>query len=240
MLKKQAMIILYIPFSRDEAGDLPSGAALWKTNHRVSSQERLKVIYHQDDYSPDLISPESKVYILAHGYEEKPTVVANCAEASQAIFLDMETVTKRFEYDLLVIAPFITTVHTYFCGSQKNNYERASTFQTQWLRSEQAPIHYYAGNLATPDRNGFFWAQSNSEYVPLTRCCHTLNPTSIEEEGPKRRNIKMEKISAMFAHHYEKKRESFFTQTKENRQDLIALYRNSDESIPVLPENCSL
>ncbi|HHF7345129.1 TPA: hypothetical protein ACPSKB_001547 [Legionella feeleii] len=232
------MIILYIPFSREEAGDLPSGVALWKTNHRISSQELLKVIYHQDDYSPDLISSESTVYILAHGYEEKPTVVANCAEASKAIFLDMETVTKRFEYDLFVIAPCITTVHTYFCGSQKNNYERASTFQTQWLRSEQASIHYYAGNLATPDRNGFFWAQANSEYVPLTRCRHTLNPTSIEEEAPKRRNIKMEKMSAMFARRHEKKRESFFTQAKENRQDLIALYRNIDESTP--PVSCSL
>ncbi|HHF7347834.1 TPA: hypothetical protein ACPSKE_001001 [Legionella feeleii] len=233
------MIILYIPFSRDEAGDLPSGVALWKTNHRISSQERLKVIYHQDDYSPDLISPESKVYIVAHGYEEKPTVVANCAEASKAIFLDMETVTKRFEYDLLVIAPCIATVHTYFCGSQKNNYERASTFQTQWLRSEQAPIYYYAGNLAAPDRNGFFWAQSDSEYVPLTRCCHTLTSTSLdEEEAPKRDNIKMEKMSAMSAHRHEKKRENFFTQAKKNRQDLIALYRNIDESTP--PVSCSL
>lgn len=143
-----------------------------------------------------------------------------------------KTVAGRFEYDMLAVSHYFKSVHTYFCGSKQNNLTRTTNFQTGLLRTEQAPVHFYAGNLATPDRNGSFWAQSNNDYVPLTHCQHIIRSTSIKEETSERLAVKP-KPESRFQKRQEKNRESFFSQGKQGRRNLIALYRDTVDSDPV-------
>jgi hypothetical protein len=71
------MIILYIPFSREHAGDLSDLVCQWHVNHKKHYVETILIIYKGDEFDQDLIEPLSSVYICAHGYDSRTLAVGN-------------------------------------------------------------------------------------------------------------------------------------------------------------------
>ena len=117
-------MILYVPFKRDNAGDLVDRVEQWKKNPAVSSQEPIHVIYYDDDFDAELILSAIRldVYICAHGLaDDSPLVVANNADLSIADRIDVEEVSRRFLHDFLFVSHQFAVIHLYCCGSETKN-----------------------------------------------------------------------------------------------------------------------
>ncbi|KTC81608.1 hypothetical protein [Legionella brunensis] len=225
------MIILYIPFEFSEAGDLTKLANIWITNHKSNSIEEIKLIYHNEDYDQEAINYGSTIFVLAHGYNNKPGQVANNSDGDLAIFIDMKTVAERFTQDTLPVAHCFYSVHTYFCGEQSINSQRAVSFQSQCLRTENSPIYYYDGSIYTPDAKGVRFAEVNNQFFPIELHQHELSSKPADLD-PEKIPLKLRGIMEMIEKALPKRREKFFDRCKEDRHRLFAKNRlPKDEEI---------
>lgn len=136
------MIILYIPFAKDEAGDLSQAAEAWVINHRNNSIESIMVIHHQDEFRRAEILYASSLYVLAHGCDDV-NMIANHIDETKGQRISISTLTDRFNQDILAIAHSIGFIHIYCCGTEQDNELRARQFQSGYLRAENSPIYFY-------------------------------------------------------------------------------------------------
>jgi len=147
------MIILYIPFSREQAGDLSDLVCQWQVNHKKHYVETILVIYKGDEFDQDLIESLSSVYICAHGYDSRPLAVGNHRIIEQAQCLNMVNLAERFNNDFLLVAHCIPYIHLYCCGNQEKNRALALSFKSNLLRPN-ANILFYKGMITIPDERG--------------------------------------------------------------------------------------
>lgn len=114
------MKILYVPFSRHQAGDLKTMVELWKKNDERFSPERIEIIYFNDDIDYDQFDEKIDIYICAHGSDdENLKVLFNHSNPLVAESLDIQKVAERFEGDILPISYWISAIHLYCCGTDK-------------------------------------------------------------------------------------------------------------------------
>lgn len=166
------MILLYIPFQQDECGDLNIGAELWRKNGLANATEDIKIIYHKDDYDDTSIRNQSKVYILAHGYGN---LIGNFADPDTSIYINMATLTERFNHDCVLIAHKISQIHLYSCGTQNDNDVNAKNFQSFLYCKERIKITYYAGTISSPDPDGKKWSLWHDKRVSVESQQYSLN-----------------------------------------------------------------
>lgn len=160
------MIILYIPFEQSNSGDLSKQAEIWKTNHCLNSSEKIRILYYQEEFNPNTIPIETTIYILAHGAETDPNILANHNSPAVATIIDIETLVSRFNQDLLIISHCFSDIHLYCCGNGSKNEILASKFQQVRIDQEHGQINFYNGTIYPPDICGKFWSKCRLGIVP--------------------------------------------------------------------------
>lgn len=226
------MMILYVPFPRSQAGDLVSRVESWKTEQSKITNEPIDIIYHGDDFDP-LISLHSKIYICAHGFsDDLPLIVGNNADLKKTDYIDIKTVTDRFNVDFGPIFHQISAIHLYCCGSKNKNQKMAEEFRKDLLRPDIS-IHSYAGSISVPDSNGVRWSFSSTQKVPVQATESVLFQQPIEI--PKhRRYCRTAIIQDTLEQAKEKRRYQFFAESKVVRQAEIRCRRSIEPIDAVL------
>ena len=224
-------MILYVPFTRDQAGDLVVLVEHWKTNHSRQSKQAIHIIYHGDDF--DLMDDDDKteIYVCAHGFSDQYSeLVGNYSAILKADLISIQTLANRFNHDFLSIASQISAIHLYCCGSQKKNMEIARQFRANLLRPE-LPIHSYSGRLTIADLNGTRWSFTEAKATPVETTAHILYPLEkCLDEPTHRMPIKESTKEKSFARDKEKKRDDFFAHQKKARHLVIESRRDEGYS----------
>jgi hypothetical protein len=174
------MMILYIPFPRDEAGDLTPLVQLWQENHLRVSCESLIVLYQKDEYEQDLILPGSSLYICAHGYDSPLLEIGNNVQHDEALRINISTLASRITDDFLPIAYQLSHIHLYCCGSKSKNLNMSHRLQEDLLRSE-CVIVSYSGSITPADIKGRMWSWWEGTAIPVEHTAMRVFPTSNEE-----------------------------------------------------------
>ncbi|WP_131782015.1 hypothetical protein [Legionella gresilensis] len=159
------MIILYIPFERANNGNLGEAAQIWKNNYQLHKEEEIKIIYYQDDFDAEDIEPNSLVYILAHGADNDPNILANFSSADKASIINIGQLVSRFEFDFLSIIHKIHRIYLYCCGTEQKNRLLAGEFQHSLLRAGYTVIHFYQGKIYAPDELGRFLTEKDNKII---------------------------------------------------------------------------
>ncbi|KTD18603.1 RNA binding protein (contains ribosomal protein S1 domain) [Legionella lansingensis] len=223
------MIILYIPFEKNAAGDLPDGANIWEINHKRVSSEEIKIIYYKEEFDEESIPQGTVVYILAHGANNDPTFVANANDSTVATLIDIDTLAIRFTHDFLVINHHISHTHLYFCGNLDKNATLATNFETMLLRPEFSSINYYEGSISPPDSNGKLW--STTAQGTFAAISKQLEKTSENEsEETHHRCIKIEEMESNFQKSQAHKRQNYQSSGIIRRWQLLHELRMQDHS----------
>lgn len=161
------MKILYVPFSRHQAGDLKSMVELWKKNDEQFSPDRIEIIYFNDDINYDQLDEKIEIYICAHGSDDdNVTKLFNHSNPLVAESLDIKEVAERFERDILPISYWISTIHLYCCGTNNKNQMMAELLGHSLLRPEK-PIYHYSGSVSIVDEYGKQWSFANHVKIPV-------------------------------------------------------------------------
>ncbi|CEK10024.1 hypothetical protein [Legionella hackeliae] len=223
------MIILYIPFTREQAGDLLSATEQWVINHQRNFSEEIQLICHQDNYKQSSICSSSSVYILAHGYAGIFDKVANHSDGRLATFISISTVADRFTIDMMPISYRIDDIHFYSCGSEKENHHRASRFQAEWLRSSNMSIFYYAGKISIPNEKGERLTEVEDKFFPINRYMFKLFNQQFLEQEFREIPIQRQGVLRMITENPIKRRENFFSNSKEKRLLMLIQRRKTKE-----------
>ncbi|HAZ7574050.1 RNA-binding protein [Legionella sp. PATHC032] len=216
------MKILYVPFPRNQAGDLKSMVELWKKNDEQFSNVRTEIIYFSDDIDYDLFDEKIDIYICAHGSDdENLKVVFNHSNPLIAEHLDIKKVAERFERDILPISYWVSAIHLYCCGTDKKNKMMAELLGHSLLRSEK-PIYHYSGSVSIVDEFGKQWSFANNAKTPIHSVAKKMFILNFfDEEQPHRAPVKKAYQSKTYKELLATKEESFFAKVKENRASVL-------------------
>ncbi|MBL7481836.1 RNA-binding protein [Legionella bononiensis] len=227
------MKILYVPFSREKAGDLTNLVNIWKENHLKNYNSPIKIVYFNEHAG---IAPEDvtfEVFICAHGCDEINFMfVGNHVDFSKADFIDIQTVAERFNHDFLYYSTQIISTHLYCCGNYQKNKSIAEQFQANVLGTVGI-INYYNGSITTVDEQGKQWSLGGSKPVPVAETARKIFVPyiSLEHEMNKRKSIKHRPT---YEECLEQRRNKFFANCKKNRFKAIQERRHgSNESVSI-------
>ncbi|KGP62680.1 hypothetical protein EP47_02520 [Legionella norrlandica] len=163
------MIILYVPFERQESGDLSRSVDLWKEKHQNLFAEAIFIIFHKQPLPQLNFQEEIRLYICAHGTEDGDLVYNSSNYHSNIKSISIPTLSERFNYDFLYLAPRIQQIHLYCCGNEDKNMRLAALFQSNLLRKEYSTIHFYKGNIEIPKKNYFLnsYVDNSQKHLPV-------------------------------------------------------------------------
>ncbi len=218
------MIILYVPFTRDNAGDLADGVDLWKQNHKENSNIPIVIIYHQDIFKYKDIDDKSEIYICVHGNDLENLTVGNHSSLERSDLISIKTVSERLDHDFLYISHKIADIHLYCCGNQRKNHNLAKILQAHLSRPENSTIHFYKGTLTVPDRNGTKWSVEGDSKIPIQNTeqrVDILTPKS--PDSPEHR--KSVKHNNVYNQRREIRRNRMFAQIKDDRYERMSAFR---------------
>lgn len=224
------MIILYIPFVRDEAGDLTDLVCRWKDNHPHPATQPLTIIYHNDDYEQEDISYGTSIYICAHGFDEHKLKVGNNRDPQKASYVDAARLAGRFNQDFIPIAYKLSAVHLYCCGSATKNAYLAQQFKENLLRPVRAVV-FYNGMLSIPDQFGNRWSFGQNKPVPVDFTADFSFYDTSEEDVPatRRRSIKDLDLDDWLEEGRINRQHTFFARIKTARAEVLAKKRRQSE-----------
>ncbi|HAT6979711.1 TPA: RNA-binding protein [Legionella pneumophila] len=216
------MKILYVPFPRNQAGDLKPMVERWKKNDEQFSGERIEIIYFNDDIDYDQFDEKIDIYICAHGSDdENLKVLFNHANPLIAESLDIKKVAERFESDILPISYWISAIHLYCCGTDKKNKIMAELLGNSLLRPEKT-IYHYSGSVSIVDESGKQWSFANNAKMPVHLVAKRMFIlTFFDEEQPHRVSVKKAFQNKTYKELLTKKEESFFAKVKEDRASVL-------------------
>ncbi|HAT1660560.1 TPA: RNA-binding protein [Legionella pneumophila] len=225
------MKILYVPFSRHQAGDLKTMVELWKKNDERFSPERIEIIYFNDDIDYDQFDEKIDIYICAHGSDdENLKVLFNHSNPLVAESLDIQKVAERFEGDILPISYWISAIHLYCCGTDKKNKIMAELLGNSLLRPEKT-IYHYSGSVSIVDEYGKQWSFANHVKIPVHLTAKRIFVLNFfDEEQPHRAFVKKAFQSKTYKELLAKKEDSFFAKVKENRASVLLSKRLGKKS----------
>ncbi|WED42839.1 hypothetical protein [Legionella cardiaca] len=232
------MIILYIPFPANNSGDLTNNAELWKKNYAFHSSENIQIIHHQDSFDEDMITDKTTVFVLAHGADTNPDILANCTDPTKATIINPDELVSRFDHDMLIIAHHIGNIHLYCCGERGKNAIIAAEFQKNLLRPEYSAVKYYGGTIHVPTMSGSFFS-SDKTGVSTPAVATTLSSCSISlDEENHRSNVKENSVldnkevrKASIARYLNHK-----SKYREERKEMLRGYSDPE---PMVAENSS-
>ncbi|HAT8178354.1 TPA: RNA-binding protein [Legionella pneumophila] len=212
------MKILYVPFPRNGAGDLKPMVELWKKHHEQFFDERIEIIYFNDEIDYEQFDEKIEVYICAHGSdEENLNALFNHSNPLIAESLDIKKVAERFEQDLLPISYWISTIHLYCCGTDKKNQMMAKLLVHSLLRPEKL-IYHYTGSVSIVDEHGKQWSFVNNVKTPIDLVAkRTFVLTFFDETKHHRAPLKKTFQSLNYNECLDKRKKAFFAKVKENR-----------------------
>lgn len=203
-------MILYVPFTRDNAGDLGNLVDQWKINYSSTSNGAIHIIYHGDDFDfesdENSSVDESQIYICAHGLPDNyPMAVGNHIDLSKSDILSIEEVTNRFNQDFLPVSHQVSVIHLYCCGNASRNKEMATLFRKDLLR-EEMPVYCYSGSVSIPDMQGTLWSFSGAVATPVHNTVNVLSAPniSLEDEKSNRAYFRKEIIEKSYDDSHEK------------------------------------
>ena len=222
------MMILYVPFPRSHAGDLISRVEIWKKEQSKITNEPIDIFYHGDDFDFDAIPDlPSEIYICAHGFSDSlPLIVGNNADLEKTDYIDIKTVTDRFNKDFGPAFHQISAIHLYCCGSKNKNQKMAEEFRIDLLRQDIS-IHSYAGSITAPDSNGVRWSFRSTQQVPVQSTESVLFRQTFEIPEH-RRDFKPAMIQRTYEQSRAKRRDQFFAEGKAARHAEIHRRRQAE------------
>jgi hypothetical protein len=173
------MIILYVPFQQNNAGDLSEGVFKWKENHLRHFKEEITILYHGSNIEIKQPSSDTQVYVCIHG-SDNSSLLSNNSDFSKGNLITIREVAGRFDYDFLHMMSEIKKIHLYCCGSKEKNTQLALSFQQHILRAEHSSIISYSGYISILTARGLQTSTSNQQEVPVEDVQNIFN--SIEKE----------------------------------------------------------
>ncbi|MCE3046379.1 hypothetical protein [Legionella sp. 16cNR16C] len=211
------MIVLYVPFTREKAGDLVAGTDEWLRNHLPISAESIGVLFYKEPLKLAFLSEPLQVYICAHGYANSSLELGNHKNYNQALRISAEEVAQRFNYDFLLIHHRICSIHVYCCGESSKNSVIASELNEN-LQLFECPIVSYGGILTVPDTNGRQWSLNGSARVPVALTAREMKSKSLAATMNLDRHLITQSSSLWWRDSQESRQMSFFTRQKADRK----------------------
>lgn len=169
------MIILYVPFSRIDAGDLVGPLETWIKNWLNNELGSIMILYYGDPIGPELFNNDTKIYICGHGTSDARLEIRNHHNWEQSLGVDIDTVALRFSYDFLFMHHKIKAIHIYCCGVAGKNQAMAAVFKEHILLFD-CPLYSYSGALYPADLYGQLWSCDWQEMKPARKTAY-IQPT---------------------------------------------------------------
>ena len=169
------MIILYVPFSRNNSGNLSVLVEAWKNNYFNATSKPIDIVYFNEDFDLKMLEAGAEIYICAHGSDSNELLMLNHDNSSLAQTISIETVARRFNYDFLSMHNKIQYIHIYCCGSQKKNEGIARDFSNN-LVLFCCPVISYSGSLFNANRHGELLTFNQGKFMPV-KITATMNYT---------------------------------------------------------------
>ncbi|KTD49165.1 hypothetical protein [Legionella quateirensis] len=210
------MKVLYVPYPRENAGDLTKLVDIWKENHLKNYNSPIQIMYFNEDAGKALRNVTFEVFICIHGSEDPSFMFfGNHVDYSKADFIDIQTVADRFNQDFLYYSSQIISTHLYCCGNHQKNKSIADQFQAKVLGTT-GTIKYYDGSITALDEQGKQWSYRGSKPVPVVDTVRTIFAPniSLNFEINKRKSVKH---LPTYEDRLEQRRNQFFSYSKANR-----------------------
>ena len=169
------MIILYVPFSRNNSGNLSTLVEAWKINYFNATSQPINIVYFNDDFDLKMLETIVSVYICAHGSHSNELIMLNHCNSSLAQTINIETVANRFNYDFLSMHNKIQYIHIYCCGSQEKNQAIAKIFSNNLILFS-CPVISYSGSLFNANKHGELLTFHQGKFMPVKNTA-TMNYT---------------------------------------------------------------
>lgn len=227
------MKILYVPFSREQAGDLEHLVQLWQENHLKNFSSPIRIIYFNERLNLKSNCEPIEVFICVHGWDNPSFMyVGNNFDMSKAEVVNIETLAYRYNHDFLYYVSRVSSVHLYCCGNYEKNKYMANQFNAQLLLQNK-PVIFYSGTITIADSNGKQWSLGEALPVLINNKAHKVYSPDIElgQCFDQRKNIK--KLPD-YEEILDSKRNRFFIEQRERRQTFIQERRRTmNESITI-------
>lgn len=178
------MIILYVPFLRNNAGNLARLVEDWKNNYCNAKSEPIEIIYFNDDFNLNIFEFGAVIYICAHGSDSDELLMLNHDHSLLAHSISMQTVACRFNYDFLSMHNKIECIHIYCCGTQEKNTMMAEQF-TKTLLLFSCPVVSYSGALFNANKQGLLLTLDYGQLMPVEKTANrsfTKNQQQMKEQ----------------------------------------------------------
>lgn len=213
------MKILYVPFPREQAGDLDKMVQLWQENHLKNFSMPIKIIFFGDDFDLEPDIRDAEIYICAHGGVPSFLYLGNNSEEPKGELIDIDTLANRYNHDFLYYAPRISKVHLYCCGGIDENYTMANRLNTLLLGSKK-PIIFYSGSLSIADEQGNQWSFGKSKPVLASKKAKMIYcpEAALSDEVPRRKWVKE---LPSYEGYLEQRCNYFFMKAKHRRAEII-------------------
>ncbi|KTD47375.1 RNA binding protein (contains ribosomal protein S1 domain) [Legionella rubrilucens] len=230
------MLILYVPFPRDNAGDLTFAMDQWVNTHVNHFGNTIQVIYYQDEIDYDAIPAQATIYLCSHGSSGEELELYNHSDLDLSESISMDEAAKRFSSDFLFVHYKIQDLHLYCCGSKEKNDAMAKLIQNNLPAIQENRIHYYQGSLTSPTQNGQLFSIVGSSWLPVAQVRSTL-PHAQEENTAGEESSSFSKFYLHYlstrlpfsdyfkTERQERKRQNFFEEGRAQRQLSISNYR---------------
>lgn len=227
------MIILYIPFEKKDQGDLYDQAETWRKNHILHSSESLVTLHYKEEFDDEFFKEKVTVYILAHGADTDPNILANINDPRVASIIDIDNLAARFNHDLLLISPIIADIHVYCCGQQQKNQAIAKMFHQARVDKEHGDINFYGGTIYPVDPTGKKWSKTSKG---MEEAQPTRLHADVEEDKEKetRGFVKTETVHDR-ARFLENSIHRFLTNGHSKKTALISTRRSLDADVKETP-----
>lgn len=168
------MIILYVPFPRNQAGDLTASMDSWVKNHTQNFGNTIQVIFYQDEIDYDAIPPYASIYLCAHGSSDAELKLYNNRNLAISNSISIEETARRLSNEFVFIHYKIQDIHLYCCGSQEKNYQLAKLIQGNLPDIQENRIHYYRGSLMSANQSGQLFSMIDTNFLPAEQAKFTL------------------------------------------------------------------
>lgn len=230
------MKILYVPFTRDKAGDLRILVELWKKNYIQNFDNQIEIIYHGDESELEQYGKSLEIFICAHGTnDQNEMIVLNNADSTKAESISIQTVADRFNYDFTYVAHLIDQIHIYCCGSQEKNRAICKLVQSNLVLSDH-PLYYYNGSVTIVDEEGKQWSLGTDKKIPVQTTVVKMESRDNEDLIEEHRAF-VKSTGINYEDCLDLRRDSFFARVKKDRQALLKSFRkpavieNTDSSV---------
>ncbi|KTC94518.1 hypothetical protein [Legionella erythra] len=223
------MIVLYVPFPRNQAGDLAAGMDSWVKNHTQNFGQTIQVIFYQDEINYDAIPPDASIFLCAHGSSGAELKLYNNSNLDLSDDISIEEAARRLSHEFVFIHHKIQNIHLYCCGSQEKNSQMAKLIKDYLPHLQENHIHYYRGSLTSPNESGQLFSIVDAYYLPAEQVRFTVPPSKQqaqdEDDSTSCSKFHQYYLSKHFpyndcfkAKRQEQKRHNFFAGIRERRQ----------------------